>query len=219
MNVIEIPGFSFLNISDLPTSLHPSNVYVFLLQFFMDQFNPFSKPTWILGNYFHELESEEIKSMKSIALIRTVGPLLPSNFFDKRNIDETDSSAHLWKIAKCIDWLNTKEPANVVYVSFGSFRLLPKEKIHEIALCTSEENLSEGFLYKTSSQGLVVPWCSQLKVISHVSVGAFMMHCGWNSMLESLTLGVPMLKKRIQARRIHTTKTRSNFVSRSCALL
>jgi len=206
-DVIEIPGLPLLNVSDLPTFLQPSNVYVFLLRLVIDQFDPLSKATWILGNSFEELESEEINSVNTIAPIRTVGPLLPSAFLDGQNSRDTDCSAHLWKAAKCMDWLNTKEPASVVYVSFGSFGILSKEQIHEIALGlkssgysfiwvirpNGEENLPGGFLNETSEQGLVVPWCHQLKVLSHASVAAFMTHCGWNSTLESLALGVPML--------------------------
>jgi pathogen-inducible salicylic acid glucosyltransferase len=113
-----------------------------------------------------------------------------------------------------MDWLNTKEPASVVYVSFGSMAVLSIEQTQEIALglkasgysfiwvirppsfewdINRKENLPEGFLNETSDQGLIVPWCPQLQVLSHASVGAFMTHGGWNSTLESLGLGVPML--------------------------
>eukprot|EP00253_Pinus_taeda_P020937 PITA_20937 len=208
MDEIEIPGLPWLNVSELPSFLQPSNSYAFLLRLVMDQFDPLSEAKWVLGNSFEEIESEEINSVKSIAPIRTVGPLLPSAFLDAQNTSDTEYGAHLWKAAKCMDWLNTKEPASVVYVSFGSFGVLSKEQIHEIALglkasgCSfiwvirppnSEECLPEDFLYETSEQGLVVPWCSQLEVLSHASAAAFMTHCGWNSTLESLTLGVPIL--------------------------
>jgi N-hydroxythioamide S-beta-glucosyltransferase len=58
----------------------------------MDQFKSLPEATWILGNSFDELESEEINSMKSIAPIRTVGPLIPSAFLDGRNPEDTDSA-------------------------------------------------------------------------------------------------------------------------------
>eukprot|EP00253_Pinus_taeda_P002982 PITA_02982 len=208
MDEIEIPGLPLLNVSELPSFLNPSNIYTSLLRLLMDQFDPLSEAKWVLGNSFEEIESGEINSVKGIAPIRTVGPLLPSAFFDGQNPRDTDYGTHLCKAAKCMDWLNTKDPASVVYVSFGSMGVLSKEQIHEIALGlkasgysfiwvirppNNEECLPESFLYETSKQGLVVPWCYQLEVLSHASVAAFMTHCGWNSTLESLTLGVTIL--------------------------
>jgi len=211
---IEIPGLPLLSPSDLPSLVQPSNPYESLRQLVVDQFKSLPEATWVLGNSFDELESEEIKSMKSIAPIRTVGPLIPSAFLDGQNLGDKDSVAHMWKTANCMDWLNTKESASVVYVSFGSISVLSKEQNHEIALGLKgsgysfvwvmrpssskgdigiHENFPEGFLNETSEQGLVVQWCPQLEVLSHVSVGAFMTHSGWNSTLEGLSLGVPML--------------------------
>ncbi|KAF8377013.1 hypothetical protein HHK36_030385 [Tetracentron sinense] len=54
--------------------------------------------------------------------------------------------------------------------------------------------LPEGFLERTQGRGLVVKsWAPQVAVLSRESVGGFVSHCGWNSVLEAVCAGVPML--------------------------
>ena len=141
--------------------------------------------------------------------IKTVGPTIPSIYLDKRLKDDNDYGIHLFKPKSdlCIKWLDSKETGSVVYVSFGSLAGLTEEQMLELALGlkrsnryflwvvreTEQNKLPRNFIEETSEKGLVVSWSPQLDVLAHKAMGCFMTHCGWNSTLEALSLGVPMI--------------------------
>ncbi|CAI0459496.1 unnamed protein product [Linum tenue] len=106
---------------------------------------------------------------------------------------------------QCMDWLDNKRKGSVIYVSFGSMASLGPEQMEELShalkntnrfflwvvRASEEANLPPNF--DPSEKGLIVSWCPQLEVLDHHAVGCFVTHCGWNSTLEALSLGVPMV--------------------------
>ncbi|KAI9112911.1 hypothetical protein K1719_016025 [Acacia pycnantha] len=75
----------------------------------------------------------------------------------------------------------------------------PSEKTHNLAASSQEDPdldslLPEGFLDRTKERGMVVKkWAPQGAVLKHGSAGGFVTHCGWNSVLEAVVAGVPMV--------------------------
>ena len=141
--------------------------------------------------------------------VRTIGPTIPSEYLDKRLEDDKDYGTNLFKSNNddCMKWLNEQPKGSVVYVSFGSGVQLDVEQMEELAwglrrgktkfLWVVRESeaakVPKGFIEETTDKGLVVSWCSQLEVLAHEAVGCFITHCGWNSTLEALSLGVPLV--------------------------
>ncbi|OVA08040.1 UDP-glucuronosyl/UDP-glucosyltransferase [Macleaya cordata] len=168
-----------------------------ILKFSVEQFSNLDKADWV------------VKWMSKMYPVRTIGPTIPSMYLDKRIQDDKDYGFNLFKPTEdaCTNWLNTKEPGTVVYVSFGSAASLGPEQMEELAWglkesethflwvvrASEEVKLPKNFLEETSEKGLLVNWCSQLEVLSHEAVGCFMTHCGWNSTIEGVSLGVPMV--------------------------
>ncbi|XP_021724167.1 zeatin O-glucosyltransferase-like [Chenopodium quinoa] len=120
----------------------------------------------------------------------------------------------------CLKWLDKQEKGSVIYVSFGSTTSLTDDQIEELA--NGLERCGEKFIWvlrradsnnvfvegdivkkpqlpanyeeRIKDRGIVVKdWAPQLEVLAHPSTGGFMSHCGWNSCMESISMGVPIL--------------------------
>ncbi|KAK2415451.1 UDP-glycosyltransferase 74G1 [Trifolium repens] len=199
-----LPRFEF---GDMPSFLTNKENQV-LIDLLVGQFSNIDKADWILCNTFYEMEKEVIDwTMKIWPKFRSIGPSIPSMFLDKRLKNDEDYGITQFKTnEKCMEWLNGKPKGSVVYVSFGSIVSLDEEQVQEVAyglrdsesyflwvVRTSEETKIPKDFEKESKKGLVVTWCSQLKVLAHEAIGCFVTHCGWNSTLEALSLGVPII--------------------------
>ncbi|TKY73551.1 UDP-glycosyltransferase 87A1 [Spatholobus suberectus] len=101
-----------------------------------------------------------------------------------------------------LNWLDSQPPMSVLYISLGSFLSVSCAQMNEIVSALNTSGVCYFWVVrgevswlkeKCGDRGLVVPWCDQLKVLSHPSVGGFWSHCGWNSTLEAVFAGIPML--------------------------
>ncbi|XP_022735759.1 UDP-glycosyltransferase 74B1-like [Durio zibethinus] len=203
-----MPGLPSLGFSDLPSFLtQPAKHYAYL-SLILDNTGALDKNDWVFCNSFEELERELVKALMGLWPVEMIGPLVPSFYLDHQIEGDTSYGASLWKQDKdqCLKWLDSKPLKSVVYVSFGSMSSICSKQFEEIAwglkasnmpfLWVAKEFKDEQLLEFTDSvgeRGLFVTWCNQLEVLAHQAVGCFVTHCGWNSTLEGLSLGVPMV--------------------------
>nr|WJH18550.1 phenylpropanoid glycosyltransferase UGT14 [Artemisia annua] len=210
---IELPGLPLLRSRDLPSFLLPSNPYSFVLDLIeeeIERLNSVDNPI-VLVNSVDELEEEALKDIEGMLKLIAVGPLLPTAFLDGIN----SAGADLFESSKdYLEWMNSKPEGSIVYISFGSLLVFSKKQKEAMAHALlesgrpflwvirdekegekkgedEEDNLS--FMKELEQLGLIVPWCSQLEVLSHPSLGCFVTHCGWNSTLESIVCGLPVV--------------------------
>ncbi|KAL9323462.1 hypothetical protein ACSQ67_008319 [Phaseolus vulgaris] len=202
-----LPALPKLELQDMPSFLLTYAQHPYYLDFFADQFCNIDKADWVLCNTFYELDKEVADWFTEIwPKFRNIGPNIPSMFLDKKYKDDQDYGIAQFESEECLEWLDGKPKGSVVYVSFGSLAMLGEGQMEEVACglkqCSSyflwvvraseETKLPKDF-EKRSEKGLVVTWCSQLRVLAHEAIGCFVTHCGWNSILETLCLGVPTI--------------------------
>ncbi|KAL6609706.1 hypothetical protein ACP70R_039675 [Stipagrostis hirtigluma subsp. patula] len=107
----------------------------------------------------------------------------------------------------CMDWLDLKPAKSVVYLCFGSLTHVSQAQLRELALGLEASGKPflwviradpwappEGWTERVGDRGMVVTgWAPQTAILAHPAVGAFVTHCGWNSVLETIVAGVPVL--------------------------
>ncbi|KAG0449162.1 hypothetical protein HPP92_027447 [Vanilla planifolia] len=169
----------------------------------MDACELYLKADGILVNSFEALESAAYKRLRARGeRVYAIGPMI-------RCHSSKDGSA------ECMKWLDRHPCRSVVFVSFGTMVQISSRQVKELAYGLEssgqrflwllpadgdcEKYLPKGFVERTRDVGMVVgSWVPQAAVLSHVTVGGFVSHCGWNSTLESLANGVPMVAWPIQ---------------------
>ena len=197
---IELPGLPLLFKShEMPSFFSPSGQHAFIIPWMREQMEFLGQqkqPIKVLVNTFHALENEALRAIHELEMI-AIGPLISQFRGDLFQVSNEDYY---------MEWLNSKSNCSVVYLSFGSICVLSKEQEEEILYGLFESGYPFLWVMRSKSdedeekwkelvegKGKIVSWCRQIEVLKHPSLGCFMSHCGWNSTLESLSFGLPMV--------------------------
>ncbi|KAG6671583.1 hypothetical protein I3842_16G010100 [Carya illinoinensis] len=193
LDPLELPNLK------LPFTLHKANIPEGLLDF--DPNNPFIHII-LEGDHVGAFESFYFNDAKAYCL----GPFFLYNELKQ----EAKAEKVQMQSYSYIKWLEKEAGSDghtVIYVSFGSQAHLSDDQLDEIAfgLEMAEHPFiwvvrsktwaaPEGWKERVKEKGLVLhDWADQRSILSHPAIGGFLSHCGWNSMLESISMGVPLL--------------------------
>lgn len=198
---IDIPALGPIPVSSIPPPMLDSNH--FLGANISSNALSLSKLKGVLINTFTWFETEALEALSRNGVEHML-PVGPYESF------ETGQAHNL-------PWLDEQASESVVFISFGSRNALSKDQMRELGAaleisgCTFfwvlkggkvdkedkeevEEILGASFLERTKNKGMVVKgWVNQEQILAHPAIGGFVSHCGWNSVIESARLGVPIL--------------------------
>ncbi|CAM0871158.1 unnamed protein product [Alopecurus aequalis] len=192
----------------------------------------FMEADGVIINTADELEQSVLAAIPGGPMIYPVGPVL--------SLNPPAGQTH-----ESVRWLDAQPPASVVLLCFGSGGFSTAMQAHEIAHglersghrflwvlrgppaagttqptdANLEELLPEGFLERTKGKGLVWPTrAPQKEILAHAAVGGFVTHCGWNSTLESLWFGVPMVPWPLYAEQHLNAFTLVHYIGAAVAM-
>ncbi|XP_075501739.1 scopoletin glucosyltransferase-like [Primulina tabacum] len=167
----------------------------------------------VVVNSFYELEPDYADHYKTVLGRRAwlIGPLLLHNKDDVAKARRGKESALDEHEIKA--WLDSKKANSVVYVCFGTMASFTSAQLRETAIGLeasgqdfiwvvrrgrndegNNDFLPDGYEERIKGKGLIIRgWAPQVLILNHPSIGAFVTHCGWNSTLEGVCAGVPLV--------------------------
>ncbi|KAK2971101.1 hypothetical protein RJ640_005248 [Escallonia rubra] len=198
-----IPNFPNLNltVNDIEPPFCELGSKSALIDFLAEQATAMSKGRGLIVNSFYELEPSfnDYWNRKFGPTAWCVGPLCLAK----------PKKSQTFQKPTWIEWLDEKLAVQqaVLYVAFGTQADISLEQLHEIALGLEQSKVSfmwalrprhqdflDRFEERVKDRGLIVKeWVDQMEILQHDSIQGFLSHCGWNSVLESICAGVPIL--------------------------
>jgi len=192
------------------------------------------KSNGIIVNNFAELDGEEYIKHYEKTTGHKAWHLGPASLI-RRTVQEKAQRGQqsVVSVDECLSWLDSKPDNSVLYICFGSLCLFPDKQLYEIACGIeasgnefvwvvpekkgkedeSEEEkgkwLPKGFEERNIQKkkgSIIRGWAPQVMILSHTAVGAFMTHCGWNSTVEAVSAGVPMITWPVHGEQFYNEK-------------
>ncbi|KAK8959391.1 UDP-glycosyltransferase 73C3 [Platanthera guangdongensis] len=195
--VAGIPHSVKLTRSQLPEFvISPSDIMALISASFIESYG-------LVMNTFYELEPAYADYSKSNGFSYwNVGPVS----LCRRSFEILSARGGRSAGTEVFGWLDGKEAGSVLYVCFGS---LPRFTMAQFGLIRDglkaagrpfvwvvrDDPATEGILAAGGEEGgfVIKGWAPQVAILMHEAVGGFMTHCGWNSCLEGIAAGVPMV--------------------------
>lgn len=216
--VKSVPGMErYLRRRDLPSFCQSGDIGDPTIKLYETESKEIRRAYGLILNTFEELEGPILSEMRNVCPnIYTIGPLhahLKAELAASATSPPAFSNSLWEEDMSCVTWLDSQPLKSVLYVSFGSLAMVTKDQLMEFwhGLVDSGQRflwvirpdsvagkdwesqipveLSEG----TKQRGYIVGWAPQEEVLAHSAVGGFLTHSGWNSTLESIYEGVPMI--------------------------
>ncbi|XP_024543543.1 anthocyanidin 3-O-glucosyltransferase 7 [Selaginella moellendorffii] len=212
---VKVPGLPDLKALDYTTLHHatdPNFRGKVLVETFVEAVRYSTQADRVLANSSHALEGNAVRALELCGI--NIVPVGPLHLNISTGGDPDDPN-------QVIPWLDKQEPRSVLYIAFGTVAPVPAAQFEQIALalestkniaflwvvrpeqlklvpkefgCTARYAFKSGDTVNgTVYRGLLTDWAPQVAVLGHRAVGGFLTHCGWNSILESITVGVPVI--------------------------
>ncbi|MCL7041278.1 hypothetical protein MKW94_006309 [Papaver nudicaule] len=170
-----------------------------------------TKSYGVLVNSFYELEPAYADYYRNV-MGRKAWQIGPVSLRNRNTVDKAQRGKQsAIDEHHVLNWLDSKEPNSVLYICFGSTSRMNTAQLLEIAMALEDSSYSfvwkflpEGYEERMEGKGLIITeWAPQVLILDHPSVGGFMTHCGWNSTLEGISAGVPMITWPLFAEQFH----------------
>ncbi|KAL6875774.1 hypothetical protein ACP4OV_013287 [Aristida adscensionis] len=165
----------------------------------------------LIINTFDAIEATELDMIREDMVI-PVFAVAPLNKFSRSG---KTSLYRLRQDRRCLEWLDRQVRGSVIYVSLGSLAAMEPHEFMELAWGLAESKwsflwvvkrpslirgfesgeLPEGLQEEIRDRGMIVDWAPQGEVLAHPAICAFVTHSGWNSTMEAISEGVPMISR------------------------